>query len=79
MQALAARLTTREVTVAGLVAQGLSSKRIARVLGISDLTVRKHRENVLRKLQLSDTTQIALCWPLIALDLQDKTVVDSRN
>jgi DNA-binding CsgD family transcriptional regulator len=41
---------------------GLSSKQIARALSISDLTVRKHRENILRKLGLRNTAQlIALC------------------
>ncbi|TDF82376.1 response regulator transcription factor [Pseudomonas sp. H9] len=74
--ALAARLTGREVTVARLVAQGLSSKRIARELGISDLTVRKHRENVLRKLELCDTAHVAVCWPLIARVLQSDAAAD---
>ena len=45
-----AALTTRERQVLDHVGQGLSSKQIARVLGISDLTVRKHRENLCRKL-----------------------------
>lgn len=45
-----AALTVRESEVLGHVGQGLSSKEIARVLGISDLTVKKHRENLCRKL-----------------------------
>lgn len=69
--ALVARLTGREVTVARLVAKGLSSERIARELGISDLTVRKHRENVLSKLELCDTAQLAVCWLLIERGLQE--------
>ena len=33
-----------------LFAHGLSDKQVARVLGISDLTVRKHRSNMQAKL-----------------------------
>lgn len=39
-------------------AQGLSNKEVARQLGISDQTVRKHRENLLRKLGLNDGLQL---------------------
>ncbi len=42
-----------------LVVDGRTSKEVARQLGISDLTVRKHRENLLRKLGLSTTAQLA--------------------
>lgn len=45
-----AALTDRERVVLAHVGAGLSSKEIARILGISDLTVRKHRENLCRKL-----------------------------
>lgn len=45
-----AGLTQRELEILAAVARGLSSKEIARELGISDLTVRKHRENLCRKL-----------------------------
>jgi DNA-binding CsgD family transcriptional regulator len=38
------------VEVVRLVAEGLTSKDIARRLGISPLTVRKHRENAMRRL-----------------------------
>lgn len=41
-----------------LVLQGRSSKQIARTLALSDLTVRKHRENLLRKLGLQRTAQL---------------------
>lgn len=71
MQALAGRLTRREITVAECVAQGTSSKSVARQLGISDLTVRKHRENILRKLELRETAQLALLWPLIVQCLDE--------
>jgi DNA-binding NarL/FixJ family response regulator len=37
-----------------LVAAGLTSKQIARKLNISPRTVSKHRENMMRKLELHD-------------------------
>lgn len=56
-------LTSREHAVASLVVAGHTSKQIARLLRISDLTVRKHRENILRKLGLRSTAQLAACMP----------------
>ena len=41
-----------------LVVDGRTSKEIARLLGISDLTVRKHREHLLHKLRLRNTAQL---------------------
>jgi DNA-binding CsgD family transcriptional regulator len=58
----AVRLTGRERQVMHLLLQGESSKRIARRLGLSDLTVRKHRENLMRKLDVHSVSQLAaLC------------------
>lgn len=43
-------------------ARGWSSKRVAQALGVSDLTVRKHRENLMRKLGVHSVAQlVALC------------------
>jgi len=42
---------------------GRTSKEIARELAISDLTVRKHRENLLRKLGLRSTAQLVALAP----------------
>lgn len=44
--------------MARYVTEGYTSKQIARLLGITDLTVRKHRENLLRKLGLHDAVHI---------------------
>ncbi|MEJ1938466.1 LuxR C-terminal-related transcriptional regulator, partial [Nostoc sp. NIES-2111] len=41
--------TPREREVLGLLARGLTDKEAARQLGVSPLTARKHRENLLRK------------------------------
>ncbi|WP_374334262.1 response regulator transcription factor [Leeia sp.] len=51
-------MTRREREVGFWLAQGLSNKEVARQLGISDQTVRKHRENLLRKLGLNDGLQL---------------------
>lgn len=40
------------------VLEGRTSKQIARELGISDFTVRKHREHLLRKLGLRSTAEL---------------------
>lgn len=54
----AAVLTGREEEVVKLVAEGHSSREIARLLGISVRTVERHRENVLRKLGMRDRTEL---------------------
>jgi DNA-binding NarL/FixJ family response regulator len=45
-------LTKREKEIAKLLAEGKSSKEIARLLYISIYTVRRHRDNIMRKLEL---------------------------
>ena len=52
-------LTDREQEVACLVALGRSNKEIARALVLSETTVRTHVTNILRKLQLSNRTEVA--------------------
>jgi two-component system nitrate/nitrite response regulator NarL len=53
-------LSTRELDVAGLIADGRSNKEIARALGISEPTVKKHVGHVLEKLGLQDRLQIGI-------------------
>jgi DNA-binding NarL/FixJ family response regulator len=48
------RLTPRETQVVVLLRRGLSTRGIATELGISDVTVRRHLSNALRKLGVSD-------------------------
>ena len=54
-----AALTEREREIVVKVAQGLSSEAIAERLFISVATVRKHRENIMRKLNLHNAAEIA--------------------
>ncbi|MEV7431514.1 response regulator transcription factor [Nocardioides sp. NPDC092400] len=51
-------LTAREDQVLKLVAEGASTREIARMLTISPKTVERHRANILAKLGMSDRTQL---------------------
>ena len=58
-QAALAALTAREREVALLMAEGKTSKVIARELGISDKTVQVHRHNTMEKLGLHSAAEVA--------------------
>jgi DNA-binding NarL/FixJ family response regulator len=51
-------LTPREDEVLKLIAEGFSTREIARVLVISPKTVERHRANILAKLGMTDRTQV---------------------
>ena len=53
-----ANLTDREIQVLGLIAQGMSSVRIAQKLEISFETVKVHRRNMLRKSEAQNTFEL---------------------
>lgn len=53
-------LTEREREIVSLVAGGLTSREIAQRLGLSIRTVETHRANVMRKLELHTTAELAL-------------------
>jgi len=53
-------LSIRELDVAGLISDGRSNKEIARALGISEPTVKKHVGHILTKLGLQDRLQIGI-------------------
>ena len=50
-------LTTRQQEVLGLVRLGMPNKRIARILGIAETTVRTHLEHIYAKLVVSNRTE----------------------
>ena len=53
-------LTRREKSVLQLVARGLSNKEVARMLHLSEGTVKTHVSNILAKLGVPSRTQAAL-------------------
>ncbi len=53
-------LTSREVEVLELIAEGMINKEIAKTLYISEKTVKNHVSNIFRKLNVSDRTQAAI-------------------
>ena len=52
------RLTSREMEVLQLVAEGKANKETAVELGISVKTVEKHREHLMKKLRIHDTASL---------------------
>lgn len=54
-----ASLTRREFDIATMLAQGGSNKEIARILGMTDVTVKSHLRNIFRKIGVQNRTQAA--------------------
>ncbi len=70
-------LSSREVEVLQLVAEGKANKQVARELGISIKTVEKHRQKLMTKLDLHDTagiTRYAIAAGIIESSVQ-RTVI----
>ena len=68
-----AQLSSRETEVLQLVAEGEANKQIAEALGISIKTVEKHREHLMRKLDIHDTaglTRYAIATGIIESSVQ---------
>lgn len=53
-------LTSRELAVVRLLAEGLTATAIGRRLGISPRTVTKHQQNLYRKLEVTDRVTAVL-------------------
>ncbi len=53
-------LTTREIEILTLIAEGTTNKKISEMLFISENTVKTHVRNILSKLQFQSRTQVAL-------------------
>jgi len=54
------KLTSREIEVLKLIAEGMINKEIAKKLYISEKTVKNHVSNIFKKLHVSDRTHAAI-------------------
>ncbi len=54
------KVTTKELEVLELVAQGLNNNKIANTLNIAEITVKKYISTLFKKLQLKDRLSLAL-------------------
>lgn len=59
-KSLSNNLTSREVEVLKLIAEGMINKEIAKNLYISEKTVKNHISNIFKKLDVNDRTQAAI-------------------
>jgi len=70
-------LSSREVEVLQLIAEGKANKQVAAGLGISIKTVEKHRQHLMKKLDLHDTaglTRYAIAAGIIESRVQGTTI-----
>jgi len=63
-----AELTTQQFRVLGMIAEGLLNKQIAYELNVSEATIKAHMTAIMRKLNVSNRTQVALLARRLALD-----------
>ncbi|GGN54082.1 DNA-binding response regulator [Novosphingobium indicum] len=64
-------LTPRECEVMREVAMGRLNKQIAFDLGITEITVKLHRSNVMRKMQASSIGELIRAWERLPLDIRE--------
>jgi FixJ family two-component response regulator len=67
-----ALLTPRERQVLRAAAVGRLNKQIAFDLGITETTVKLHRSNVMRKLQLSSVGELVRAWEALPADVRER-------
>ena len=80
-QSRKARLTSREMEVLQLIAEGKANKETAAELGIGMKTVEKHREHLMKKLDIHDTaglTRYAISAGIIESSVQLTIVLAAR-
>ena len=67
-----ALLTLRERQVMREAATGRLNKQIAFDLGISEVTAKLHRRNVMRKMQLNSVGELVRVWEALPAELRDR-------
>jgi FixJ family two-component response regulator len=73
LRACYASLTPREREVMGLVVAGLLNKQVAFELGISEITVKAHRGQVMRKMRADSLPHLVRMTARLAVDLPAST------
>ena len=63
-----AELTPQQFRVLGMIAEGLLNKQIAYEFKVSEATIKAHMTAIMRKLHVSNRTQVALCANHLALE-----------
>ena len=66
------KLTPRECEVLREVVRGRLNKQIAFNLGISEVTVKLHRCNAMRKMQATSTGHLIRIWRLLPAELRER-------
>ena len=66
-----ATLTPRETQVMREVARGRLNKQIAYDLGITEITVKLHRSNVMRKMQAASVGELIRAWEKLPADVRE--------
>lgn len=66
-----AKLTPRESQVMREVARGRLNKQIAYDLGISEITVKLHRSNVMKKMQAASVGELIRAWEKLPAQLRE--------
>lgn len=61
-------LTPQQFRVLGMIAEGLLNKQIAYELNVSEATIKAHMTAIMRKLNVSNRTQVALVARRLSLD-----------
>jgi FixJ family two-component response regulator len=72
-------LTPRERQVMWAVALGRLNKQIAYDLGLSEVTVKLHRSNAMRKMQLSSIGELVRAWEVLPAEMRESVRPSGRS
>ncbi len=72
-------LTPRERQVISAVALGRVNKQIAYDLGLSEVTIKVHRSNAMRKMQLKSVGELVRAWEALPAEMRDDLRQSERS
>lgn len=67
------QITYREASVLELIAKGCTDREVAEKLKVKTSTARKHRENIMLKLNVSKSTELAIFYIARSSDVIKKS------